>query len=205
MNTTNENYLLSYLDYCETQKNLNHKTVSAYSIDIRQFRDFCDGTELCEVNAAMIESYISHMHGNFKPKTIKRKIASLKVFFTYLAYKEIITINTWDKIRIQMKEPSTLQRTIPIGTVEIFLKNIYEQEKNASTAYRWRNALRNTALCDLLFSTELRVSELCSLKPYDINLNDNIILIYEKGSKERRMHIRNEQLSAILKRYKADY
>lgn len=200
-----ENLVSVYLDYCETQKNLNPKTVSAYRIDIGQFKSFCYGTGFCEVDSALLERYIAQMHGTFKPKTVKRKIASLKAFYTYLEYKEFITKNPWDKIRVQIKEPFTLPKTIPIDIVKNFLQTIYTQETSAATIYRRRNALRDAALCELLFATGMRVSELCSLKPTDIDLDENIVLIYGKGAKERRIQIGNEQVSGIIKKYKEDY
>lgn len=205
MNTTLEQHISVYLKYCETQKNLNKKTISAYWIDLNQFQNFCTNTDLDMIQPSFLEDYISRMHNLFKPKTIKRKIASMKAFFSYLEYKEIIQTNPWDKIRIQIKEPTILPKTIPIDTVKTLLQIIYEQEKSASTPYRRRNALRDVALCELLFSTGMRVSELCSLKPSDINLSDNIILIYGKGSKERRIQLGNEQVTDILKRYKEAY
>lgn len=203
--TTTENYILSYLEHCKNHKNLDAKTISAYRIDIKQFRVFCSDINLCEATASTLENYISHMHAKFKPKTMKRKIASLKALYSYLEYKEIIHVNPWNKIKIQLKEPSILPKTIPIDTIALFLQTIYAEEKKASTPYRQKNALRDAALCELLFSTGIRVSELCGLNPSDVNLNENVVLIFGKGSKERRIQIGNKQVSDILKRYKESF
>ena len=68
-----------------------------------------------------------------------------------------------------------------------------------------KNALRDVAAAEILFSTGIRISELCSLKPQDINLSTGTILIYGKGDKERRITIGNNQVLQILNQYKKTY
>ena len=57
----------------------------------------------------------------------------------------------------------------------------------------------------LLFATGMRISELCSLKPSDIDLESNNILIYGKGAKERVIQIGNQEVIAALKLYKETF
>ena len=205
METKNDGLTTSHLAYCESQKNLDAKTLSAYQTDIDQFQQFCNGLDYSKVDASTLESYISYMHKKFKPRTMKRKIASLKALFGYLEFKEYIQTNPWAKVRVHLREPAILPRIIPLASVESFLLTIYTQTENAKTEYRRRNALRDAALCELLFSTGLRVSELCSLKPSDVDLNENVIMVLGKGAKERRIQIGNGQVSGILKKYKETY
>ena len=61
--------------------------------------------------------------------------------------------------------------------------------------------LRNLAVLELLFATGLRVSELCSLRPNDINLKNGEIRIWGKGSRERMVYIGNPESLTILKQY----
>ena len=65
-----------------------------------------------------------------------------------------------------------------------------------------KNALRDAAVIELLFATGIRISELCSLKSCDVNLNDNFVLIYGKGSKERKLQIGNDNVLKTLNEYK---
>lgn len=65
--------------------------------------------------------------------------------------------------------------------------------------------MRDVAAAEILFSTGIRISELCSLKPQDINLSTETILIYGKGDKERRITIGNNQVLQILNQYKKTY
>ena len=191
-----------YLEYCEVQKRLDEKTLKAYRIDLKQFLEQMVDAE---ITVDLLEEYIGNLHEKFKPKTVKRKIASLKAFFHYLEYKEMIDRNPFNKIKLHFRESVILPKTIPLGIVEKFLGTIYEEIDNAGTDYQKRNALRDAAVVELLFATGMRISELCILKNGDVNLEDGVVLIYGKGSKERRLQIGNQEVITVLKRYKNDF
>lgn len=200
-----ETLVENYLEYCSTQKCLDAKTLKAYRIDLRQFSEQTFPHEVTEITSKTLEDYIAKLHQQYKPKTVKRKIASLKALFHYLEYKEIIDRNPFNKIQVRFREPVILPKTIPLHTVEEFLTTIYAQRNNAKTDYQKRNALRDAAVAELLFATDMRISELCTLKSEDVNLYDGTILIYGKGDKERRIQIGNDTVLSILEEYKTDF
>lgn len=191
----------NYLEYCDLQKCLDQKTLKAYRIDLRQFCEQTPETQIADITAESLELYIARLHGQYKPKTAKRKIASVKALFHYLEYRELIEYNPFNKIRIRFREPVILPKTIPLRTVELFLATIYRQHQTAKTPYQKQNTLRDAAVAELLFATGMRISELCSLKISDVNLSDGIILIYGKGSRERRLQIGSEAVIHILTTY----
>lgn len=192
----------SYLEYCEVQKRLDGKTLKAYRIDLRQFLEQMVDTE---ITVDLLEDYIGKLHEKFKPKTVKRKIASLKAFFHYLEYKEMIDRNPFNRIQVHFREPVILPKIIPLNVIEKFLGTIYRQMDIAGTDYQKRNALRDVAVVELLFVTGMRISELCTLKNDNVDLENGIVLIYGKGSKERRIQIGNEEVIAVLKKYRNDF
>lgn len=194
-----------YIAFGQYQKRLDHKTLNAYKTDLKQFFEQFHSTCIGDVTPDILEKFISQLHQNYKPKTAKRKIASLKAFFHYLEYRELVDRNPFNKLQIKFREPMILPKTIPLRTVETFLATIYHQRNCAKTTYQRRNALRDIAVIELLFSTGMRISELCSLKISDVNLQDGTILIYGKGSKERCMQIGNENILSILTEYKQEY
>ncbi len=204
MNNLN-NQINNYLEYCQYQKRLDDKSLKAYRIDLGQFSQQYMKTRITEITSDMLESYITILNKTYKPKTVKRKIASLKAFFSYLEYKDYIEKNPFNKVKTKFREPIILPKTIPLYTVEIFLATIYKQQKEANTIYQKRNALRDAAVIELLFATGLRISELCSLRKNDIDLLDQTVLVYGKGSKERRIQIGNDDVIKILKEYKKEY
>lgn len=192
----------SYLEYCEVQKRLDGKTLKAYRIDLRQFLEQMVDAE---ITVDLLEEYIGKLHKEYKPKTVKRKIASLKAFFHYLEYKEMIERNPFNRIQVHFREPVILPKTIPLNVMEKFLGTIYRQVSNAETAYQKRNALRDAAVVELLFATGMRISELCTLKNGDVDLETGIVLIYGKGNKERIIQIGNEEVIGVLKKYRSDF
>ena len=197
--------IANYLEYCGTQKRLDEKTLKAYRIDLRQFSEQTSSQEITDITSETLEAYIAKLHQQYKPKTVKRKIASVKALFHYLEYKDIIDRNPFNKIQVRFREPVILPKTIPLHTVETFLTTIYKQRSNAKTDYQKRNALRDAAVAELLFATGMRISELCTLKNEDVNLYEGIILIYGKGDKERRIQIGNDAVIHILEEYKNDF
>ncbi len=194
-----------YLEYCQSQKRLDSKTLKAYRIDLQQFTKQFPSADILDITPTILENYIAGLHQKYKPKTVKRKIATLKALFHYLEYREIIERNPFTRLQIRFREPVILPKTIPLHTVETFLSIIYKQREQASSIYQQKNALRDAAVIELLFATGIRISELCSLGVNDINLFDGTVLIYGKGSKERRIQIGNSDVIKILKQYKDDY
>lgn len=184
MNTIRE-CIKNYLEYCTFQKCLDEKTLKAYQIDLRQFSERNPYIAITDINSESLEQYIAHLHKRYKPKTVKRKIASVKALFHYLEYREIIDYNPFNKMRIRFREPVILPKTIPLHTIELFLSTIYGQHESAKTPYQKQITLRDAAVAELLFATGMRISELCSLKVNDVDLSDGTILIYGKGSRER--------------------
>ncbi len=192
--------LKDYLNYCRTIKKLDPKTLKAYQIDLMQFQtfmqphpDFTDKTA--------ISGFISSLHEKYQPKTTKRKIASLKAFFHYLVYEELIPANPFDKINVKFREPLILPRTIPESVIENFLATMYHCHSHSRTEYQQNASLRDIAVIELLFATGVRISELCSLRLNQVDLVSFKITIYGKGSKERMIQITNPDVRKILLEY----
>ena len=129
-----------------------------------------------------LNSFLSLLHQKYKPKTVKRKIATLKAFFHYLVYEELLSQNPFEKLNVKFREPQILPRTVPDTIIEIFLRTMYRQKKLAPTTYQYNSILRDIAVIELLFATGVRVSELCSLTPAQIDFTTYKIIINGKGS-----------------------
>jgi len=198
-------YTTDYLSYCEYQKKLNPQTLKAYRIDLKQFSDFIKNSD-GNLSKANINSYITHLHKNFKTKSVKRKLASVKALFNYLKFEEVLAENPFEKISVKFQEPSILPRTIPLKIIKSILLSAYDESlKEDISIYAKSCILRNIAVLELLFATGIRVSELCSLSPANIDLNAKYICIYGKGSKERLIQIPNAEVITALKKYYAAF
>lgn len=194
-----------YLEYCQIQKRLDSKTLKAYRIDLRQFIEEMDSISFSEITTDLLEHFIASLHQKYKPKTVKRKIASLKALFHYLEYKNIIVVNPLNKMQLKFREPVILPKVIPLHLIEALLTVMYREKDAAQTEYQKMSTLRDIAVIELLFATGMRISELCSLKPTDVNLRDRNILIYGKGSKERTIQIGSDAVVSILEEYREAY
>ena len=117
-----------YLYYGLKQRKLDEKTIRAYGIDLRQFSEFCAQEELV-MSKETIRQYILYLHEIYKQKTVKRKIASLKAFYSYLEEEEIIEDNPMRKIRTEFREEKVLPRSIPYSVLETLLSYMYSQKK----------------------------------------------------------------------------
>ncbi len=194
-----------YLEYCNSQKRLDKKTLKAYRIDTNQFIIFFNNPHVHDISISEIEHYIGYLHQNFKPKTVKRKIASIKSFYHFLEYKDYIEQNPFNKIKIKFRDPTLLPKTIPLYTVEILLMIMYKTYSLAHTTYQKKRTLLDISIIEILFSTGMRISELCNLKSSDVDLHDASIRIYGKGAKERIVQIGNRDVISLLNEYKSKY
>lgn len=203
MNTLN-NQIAEYLEYCQHRKRLDSKTLKAYKADLQQYAVFCTGLPDCFAKNA-VDDYITNLHKLHKPKTVKRKIASLKAFFHHLEYKELLHENPFTRLDIRFREAKLLPKTIPFHSIQAFLSTLYIQKELAESEYQLRCCIRDIAVIELLFATGMRISELCSLKPSDIDLESNNILIYGKGAKERIIQLGNQEVMDALALYQQTF
>ncbi len=199
MNLQNEINL--YLSYCSEQKMLSPKTAKAYKTDLQQYLDFSN----YEYTVERLREYISYIHKKFKPKTVKRKIASLKAFTHYLMIKDIIATNPFDKIDTSFREPVVLPKTIPFNTINDILAYAYKCKDNCRTNYARKSVIRDIAVLEMLFATGARVSEICSITSNAIDLNEHTLKIFGKGSKERIIQIENPDVLKALKTYSHEF
>ena len=199
MHTLSE-YISEYIEFCKFRKRLDVKTLKAYQIDLMQYRNFCSDSSSC-LSKDTVDQFITSLHRQYKPKTVKRKIASLKAFFHYMEYRELLNENPFAKLDIRFREPKLLPRTIPFHSIQAFLSTLYAQKEHAKTEYQLHCCIRDIAVIELLFATGMRISELCSLKPADLDLESSNVLIYGKGAKERILQIGNPDVISALDLY----
>lgn len=198
----------SFLLHCRIEKNLSVKSVEAYSSDIEQFMKYLNRIrapkeDIKLLDKTIIRGFIQDI-SNFKPKTVKRKIATLKALFNFLEYEEIILVNPFRKMKINIKEPYVLPRTMSIDEVKIILKTMYKEVAsniNDTNSFHYNSIIRDITIIEVLFATGIRVSELCNLKITDIDFSKFQIIINGKGNKERIIQVCNSESVAIMKKY----
>lgn len=194
-----EKQLESYYEDCKFRKRLNEKTIKAYTIDLNQYLEFITTTE---INQKIINEYIHYLNKKYlKYKTIKRKIASVKAFCSYLEYEEIIDYSPFNKIKTKIKEPKLLPKTIQKDYIDKIIHLLLKDLKNSKTEFQKKISLRNITLISVMFSTGIRVSELCNIKLKDIDLLEKKLKIFGKGSKERILYLGNSNVVQLCQMY----
>lgn len=140
---------------------------------------------------------------NCKHKTVKRKIASMKVFFSFYEFENESFANPFRKIKIHLKEPHILPSVMCINEIKAILRFLYKERMNNQCIdnYVYKAQTRNIAIIELLFATGIRVSELCQLQKQNIDLQRGIVKVYSKGNKERIIQICSKEVISILKDY----
>lgn len=192
----------TYLYVCKFQKELDDKTIRAYRADLEQFVTLIGGDEN-NLDKEKVSSYLIYLHSTYKQKTVKRKIASVKALFHYLEEEELIEVNPLYRVKTKFKEEITLPKIIPKNIIEQMLNHLYR--KRASEKYsEWERELilRDIAVIETLFSTGLRISELCHLQSKYFDLKNGILCIRGKGGKERYLQIGSDDVLSMLNVYK---
>lgn len=191
-----------YLCYCEGQKELDHKTIEAYRMDLEQFFEFIGETEE-NMGKEMLNTYLLYLHDKYKQKTIKRKIASVKALFHYLEEEEIIENNPFHKVKTKFKEETVLPKIVPRSVIEHLLDYLYKEMLEESiTEWQKQLILRDVAVIEMLFATGLRISELCHLQSRLFDTHTGVLCVQGKGGKERYLQIGNSDVLETLNLYR---
>lgn len=191
-----------YLGYCKNEKRLADKTIRAYKCDLEQFEEWFSQSHFSTLDRNSLRMYLSYLNEIFSPRSAKRKIASLKAFFSFLEVEKDID-NPFHKIKINIKEPKRLPRTIPIQDLRKIIGSITQiQNENLTipncSIYKKFVTLRNQAIIELMIATGIRVSELCGLDISSCDMEGKSLTVFGKGSKERVIQLEcNKTISAV--------
>lgn len=187
--------IAAYLETGEYEKQLSPDTIKAYRIDLRQFWEFTGGIW---ADKDMLNRYIKYLNQHFAPRSAKRKLASIRAFYHEMEICEELQENPFDKLHIRIHSPRQLPRVIPEQTVQALLQSAYDAHTQGD-----REVLRDIVVLELLFSTGLRVSELCALSKDTFLLSDSELklLVKGKGRKERMLQITTPELLQLVQTY----
>jgi len=166
-----------YLTFLEVEKNYSPKTIREYSYDLIMFeRNLEKNTHnrmLENVTTTDLRRFFLHLKRNkaYSPRSLHRKICSLKSFFKFLNKEGYIRSNPAEHIE-SPKIPKSLPKTISVE--EVF--------KLLSTPI----SLRDKVILYLLYGTGMRVSELSGLNLDHLDIKSRVIhVVNGKGNKDR--------------------
>lgn len=198
-----------YIEYCKNQKRLSELTIKAYEYDKKTFLEFCERTESESLDANSISKdflngYLGALNRRYKVKTVKRKMTWVRGFCSYLEEKEVLITNPFHTMKMHLKEPCILPKTLSYNEVTAVIKSAYAENFKDKA---WNDdevmefiKMRDIAVLETLFATGVRVHELCNMKKDCCNMEEGTILIMGKGSKERKVFVVNKEVIDIIKK-----
>lgn len=171
-----EYFLKSILD----QKNYSKKTFENYNRDLNKFFKFLNDYKIKDIKKITKETvrlyFLKQKNNNISNRTLGRYYSSLNSFFIYSIEHEYIDVNP-----LKFIDYPKYTKKIP----EYIYDSQLEKLLNEKTSENVEIELRNKLIIHLLLDTGVRVSELVNIKVRDIDVEERIIKVFGKGSKER--------------------
>lgn len=200
------NLIERFLNASRSEKNLSPRTLKAYRGDLTQFSRFLGERSITLVDTPGIREYVGTLENQrLKDTSIKRKLACLKVFYSFLCSEGLITVSPAKNHGRRFRTRTTLPRAMSLCDVTGLLRSAHlgvRDARLASVLSRYR-ALRDKAIIELLFSTGMRVDELTHLDSEDLDLVSAQVRIMGKGRKERIVYLTSTEVIACLSDYMA--
>jgi integrase/recombinase XerC len=179
-------YKDDFLSYLRFEKRYSPHTVASYNNDLKQFDIFCmqAGSDGFVLDSSIIRMWVvSLLDQGISPRSVNRKLSTLKSFARYLMRQGIISVNPLNKV-LKPKMSKRIPAFIDEEKLNQFLDN-YEFGEDYE-------GLRNQLIIELLYQTGMRRSELIGLKTSSINFADSHLRVLGKRNKERIIPINNE-------------
>ena len=188
-------YFQDYLIMLRVERNMSANTIDAYKRDLKQYLGYIiDDLEiksLYNISSDNIRDYIRNLNNQgLAPKSIARIISSIRSYHNFLSSEQIIKENP----ALNLDTPK-IPKKLPLVLSE---KEISDIIKAIDDAYQF--AKRDKAIIEMLYSCGIRVSELCDLETSNLIIDDDLIRVMGKGSKERLLPI-----GGRAKRFLNDY
>ena len=185
-----------FIDYLKYEKRYSSHTVLSYNKDLDDFCQYLYSLyqieKVNQVNATMIRSWLADlMNKGCSPRTINRKLSTLKSWFKYLQQADLIDKNPAVSIQ-SLKTSKRLPVYMDKQEMDVLFHNI-----DFSEGYK---GLIERMILHLLYETGIRRSELINLKTKDVDFEISQIKVLGKGNKERIIPI-SKNLSCDLKEY----
>jgi len=191
-----EALLASYLRHLRGQRNMADHTVRAYRTDLLNLFTHLDRLgidSMDKVDLRALRSWLAKQHtvGHART-TLQRRAAAARVFFAWAHETGQVTTDPAANLR----SPKTT-RVLPPTLERATAAQMLDEAVTTARETGGPAAARDVAILEVLYSTGIRVSELCSLDVNDLDRERRVIRVFGKGSKERTVPIGAPALRAV--------
>jgi len=186
----------TFLKHIAYEKRYSIHTLTAYRKDLSQFKEFLQNTfeieNTLEVVHPQLRSWIVELIDNGQsPKSVNRKIATLKSYYKFLVLREYLETNPTSRLK-----PLKTDKSLPVFIRESEMNLLLDQVIFSDDLQGARDRL----ILEMLYSTGMRLSELIGLKISDVSFYQNTIKVLGKRNKERMIPI-HDFLVKLIKKY----
>ena len=175
-------YQESFINYLKYEKRFSAHTVVAYKNDLDQFVEFTTIVvgefHVKGVSSDTVRGWLLHlMEQGLSPRSIHRKITSVKAFYNYLMREEIVEVNP----AVNQTLPK-VRKKLPNFISEESLNTLLDSDDSFENDFQ---GIRDRLIVSLFYGTGIRLAELMNLKEQDIDIKTNLIRVLGKRQKER--------------------
>lgn len=193
LNSSFDDTVLKYLEYCEIERNLSQNTIKMYHFYLNDFSTWAKGYlkkntfSLKDIDDELVKKYrvnlnrriSSKSNMEFKRSTQKTFLVALRALLKYLVVEEGVEIMSPEQI-VLGKAEDRVPKVLNPGQ----MKKLFEMQNLDR-----KSGVRDRAILDTFFSTGLRVSELVALNRDAINLNTGEFTVIGKGRRARVVYL----------------
>jgi integrase/recombinase XerC len=179
-----------FLDHLAVERQSSKHTIDAYRRDLQALADWANSKKAGDVaalQAAQLRAFIADEHRRgLTPKSLQRRLSACRSFYQWLLRHARIAANPAASLRA----PKAARKLPQVLDVDEAMQ-LVEVPTDAPLGQRDR------ALLELLYSSGLRVSELCALRWHDLDLDEGQVTVLGKGSKQRVVPVGSHARAAL--------
>jgi integrase/recombinase XerD len=171
-----------FISYIQVEKGLSANTLQSYRRDIARLRQWAEkkGKQIEQVERKDLREWIASMsREGLAPTSVARAVSAARGFFSFLMLDGHIKRHPVEDIHTPQRH-ANLPKFL---TEEEMERLLFAPDIQTDTG------VRDRAMIEMMYAAGLRVSELCSLKVSDVDIDSAIVTCHGKGSKQRRIPI----------------
>lgn len=187
-----EFYLELFEEYVQIDRGLSGATVAAYTSDLVQFVQFLREREFDSprgVEVTDLREFVYELKNRgLTPRSINRKISALRSYFGFLQ-----TLDVVDSDPCELLDGPKVGRALPTVLSQAEIERLLEVPGTDDPLN-----LRDWAMLEFMYATGVRISELVTLRVRDVDLEERLVKVRGKGSKERIVPFGGAALEAVI-------
>jgi integrase/recombinase XerD len=183
--------LARFTDYVALEQGLSPRTLEAYGRDLARFAEYAESKGVAapvDITAKVLREYVYHLKDlGLAPASIRRNISAVRTYFRFLTGDGIVVRDPSERLETPQR-----WRTLPeVLSVEEVQKLLAAPTLDDTMVFRDR------ALLEVAYGAGLRVSEWITLGVRDLLLDEGLVRVFGKGSKERLVPIGRSAIGAL--------